>query len=132
MPVVAKGITERRLMKSYSHSDEYLKGYKRGLRGALFSESVLEAMNLHRMLFLGNNEIKERDQGYEDGLREHDAIKWEYETGFNRGTKGKDSQLSPGEVVSFDRIFFQTNEAEHAREDGYKEGLKARDYKRWG
>jgi len=119
-------------MRSYGHSDEYLKGYKRGIKATLFSESVMESLNLYRMLFASNNEMKDREQGYEDGLRDHDTIKWEFETGLNRGIAGKESPVGAGEVVSFDRIFFQTDDARRARESGYHEGLQARDRKRWG
>lgn len=118
-------------MKKNNYSQEYLKGYERGLKDKSASESIWDYLNLDRLLNCTDEDIRERERGYRDGLREKDQKKWEYITGYDRGIKGKPTAQAAGDYLNLQKVLFASDSDEKARERGFKEGKKDFTENKW-
>ena len=118
-------------MKKYNYSEEYMKGYERGLKDKLSSESLWEYMNLNRLLNTTDKDALERERGYKDALREKNHNKWEYITGYERGIQGKATAQAAGELINPGKVLFESDHEKKERERGFKEGHKEYTENRW-
>ncbi len=111
-------------MNNYEYSEEYMKGYERGLKDKLSPESFFEFINLNRLLNSTDQDARDRERGYKDALREKNHKKWEYISGYERGIKGKSTPRSAGEFFNPQKALFDDDKERKERERGFNAGHK--------
>jgi len=118
-------------MKKYNYTDEYMKGYERGLKDKPSSESFIESISLNRLLNSTDEDSRERERGYRDALREKNYKKFDYISGYERGISGKATAQPAGEFLNPQKILFGSDNDEKERERGFKAGHEEHEEHKW-
>ena len=64
-------------MQRFNATEEYRKGYERGVKDKYSAESFMDNVSFNRLLNATCKDERERERGYKDGLRAMHYKHWE-------------------------------------------------------
>ncbi len=115
-------------MKFFMHSKEYFKGYERGVRNKLDAVSLFEYINPVSVLNTSVQDMRDREIGYREGLKERDNLKCAYNSGYYRGIQGKNFSRSLTYYISPGNLLLPAGEENEAIRNGFETGQLDRDH----